>query len=326
MRMTGAPQLFLFGPGFSALTLARRLGAKGWGVTGAARRAETREQLTALGYQAVGADDQAALSQALGRADAVLISSPPSEAGCPALAALSPGLLAGARPAWIGYLSTTGVYGDRAGRWVAEDSPLTPLSPQGRRRVEAERGWLDLGARLNNETAVTVFRLPGLYGPGRSAFDRLREGGGQRIIKPGQVFSRLHVEDLAAALEASIARPRPGGIYNLCDDAPAPPQDVITHAAALLGLDPPPEIAFDDAAVSPASRRFYAENKRVSNARAKAELGWRPAYPTYQEGLAAILAREEADLLLPCAQRGGGGAPRGGVTEGAYGGLGFPPV
>ena len=139
---------------------------------------------------------------------------------------------------------------------------------------------------------VTIFRLPGIYGPGRSAFERLREGRAQRIAAPGQVFSRIHVDDLAAGLEASIARPRAGGIYNLCDDEPAPNSDVVAHAAQLLGLEPPPEIALSEANLSPAAMRFYAESKRVSNALAKAELGWRPAYPTYREGLAAVLNAE----------------------------------
>lgn len=283
--MIGAPRLFLFGPGFSALALASRLGAQGWSVAGTARDPGACQRLESLGYVAVALDDPEAIVRAVEGADAVLISAPPDEHGCPALKALSPALIGGARPGWIGYLSTTGVYGDHGGRWVTETSALTPLSIQGHRRVEAERGWLDLGG-----PAVSLFRLPGLYGPGRSAFDRLREGSARRIVKPGQVFSRLHVEDLAAALEASIRRPRVAGVYNLCDDEPCPPQDVIAHAAALLGVAPPPQIAFDDAQISSASRRFFAENKRVSNARAKAALGWRPMFPTYREGLAAILA------------------------------------
>jgi nucleoside-diphosphate-sugar epimerase len=141
---------------------------------------------------------------------------------------------------------------------------------------------------------VTIFRLPGIYGPGRSAFDRLRDGRARRIAAPGQVFSRIHVDDLAAALKASIGRPRAGGIYNLCDDAPAPNSEIIAHAARLLGMEPPAEVALADANLSPAALRFYAESKRVSNARAKAELDWRPAYPTYREGLAAVLAAEQA--------------------------------
>jgi nucleoside-diphosphate-sugar epimerase len=158
--------------------------------------------------------------------------------------------------------------------------------------VGAERDWLEVGRGMG--LTVQVFRLPGIYGPGRSGFDRLRSGQARRIISPGQVFSRIHVDDLAAGLEASIARPRAGGIYNLCDDEPCPNSEVIAYAAQLLGLPIPPEVPLAEADLSPTEARFYAESKRVSNARAKAELGWRPAYPTYREGLAAVLAAERA--------------------------------
>ncbi|MDB5459726.1 MAG: Nucleoside-diphosphate-sugar epimerase, partial [Caulobacteraceae bacterium] len=154
------------------------------------------------------------------------------------------------------------------------------------------RDWRQIGRGMG--LTVTAFRLPGIYGPGRSSFDRLRDGTARRLIKPGHVFSRIHVEDLAAGLEASIRQPRAAGIYNLCDDEPAAAAEVTAYAAGLLGMAPPPKEAFDPAALSPAARRFYEECKRVSNARAKAELGWRPAHPTYREGLAAILAAETA--------------------------------
>ncbi len=177
-----------------------------------------------------------------------------------------------------------------------ETSALNAQSIEGARRVAAERDWLEVGRGMG--LTVTVFRLPGIYGPnvygpGRSPFDRLREGTARRLVKPGHVFSRIHVDDLAAGLEASIARPRAGGIYNLCDDEPAPAAEVTTYAAGLLGMEPPPEEPYDPAALSPAAQRFWAESKRVSNARAKAELGWRPAYPSYREGLRAILQAEQ---------------------------------
>ena len=302
--MDGPPQLFLFGPGFSAQALARRLGAQGWRACGTARSAEAAPTLAALGITPVILADPEAVAEALVASAAVLIAAPPSEAGCPGLAALSPALEAGARPGWIGYLSTTGVYGDRGGGWVTEASDLAPVSVQGARRMEAEQAWLDLGARRG--LAVAVFRLPGLYGPGRSALDRVREGAAN-IVKPGQVFSRLHIDDLASALAASIARPRAGGVYNICDDEQGPPQDVLAYAAALLGLPAPPTLSLDDPSVGPASRRFYAENKRVSNARAKAELGWRPAYPSYREGLAAVMASEAPTGPIAATKR----APRG---------------
>ena len=173
---------------------------------------------------------------------------------------------------------------------MTERSPLVPRSVEATRRVEAEAGWRELGR--NTGIPVTVFRLPGIYGPGRSTFDRLRDGRARRITAPAQVFSRIHVDDLAAGLAASISRPRAGGTYNLCDDEPAPNSEVVAYAAGLLGLVPPPEVSLEDAGLSPTAMRFYGESKRVSNALAKAELGWRPAFPTYREGLAAILATE----------------------------------
>jgi nucleoside-diphosphate-sugar epimerase len=219
----------------------------------------------------------------------VLITAPPTAEGCPGLEAVIPALAAAQGfPDWIGYLSTTGVYGDFDGRWVFESSPLKAQSVEGARRVGAERDWRQVGRGMG--LTVTTFRLPGIYGPGRSALDRLRAGEGRRIVKPGQVFSRVHLEDIVAGLLASLDRPRAGGIYNLCDDEPAPPQDVMEYAARLLGAPVPPDLPFNELGLSPATRRFYAENKRVSNALAKAELGWRPKYPTYREGLAAILA------------------------------------
>lgn len=260
-------RLFVFGMGFTGAALERRLAPEGWDVTGT-----TRSQPRA--YEG---------------ADAVLIAAPPGVEGCPGLTALGPAL-AERPPAWLGYLSTTGVYGDRGGGWVFEISPLRACSPEGARRAAAERGWLRFGSQA--DVNVAIFRLPGIYGPGRSAFDRLRDGSARRLVKPGHVFSRIHVDDLAAGLEASMARPRPAAIYNLCDDEPAPAEAVTAYAARLLGQEPPPAEPFDEARLSAASRRFYAEAKRVSNARAKAELGWRPTYPTYREGLAAVLEAE----------------------------------
>jgi nucleoside-diphosphate-sugar epimerase len=271
-----AKSLFVFGFGYSGSVLARRLIARGWTVSGTGRTTEARAEVAAARVAPVDPADAGALNEAVARAAAVLIAAPPTPQGCPGFAALEP-----VPGQWIGYLSTTGVYGDRRGGWVFEDSPLLAGSVEGERRVRAERDWLGRGA--------CVFRLPGIYGPGRSAFDRLRDGTARRLVKPGQVFSRIHVEDLAAGLEASMGRPRAGRIYNLCDDEPAPPEAVTAYAAGLLGMAIPPEEVFDAASLSPAAQRFWAENKRVSNARAKAELGWRPLFPTYREGLRAIL-------------------------------------
>jgi nucleoside-diphosphate-sugar epimerase len=275
--------------------LARRLMAQGWSVSATVRRVEDAAEAVALGVLPVDPEDAAALATAAGHARAILVTAPPGERGCPGLAALAPAIAAsGAFPDWIGYLSTTGVYGDREGGWVFETSALNAHSVEGARRVAAERDWRQIGRGMG--LTVTAFRLPGIYGPGRSPFDRLRAGTARRLIKPGHVFSRIHVEDLAAGLEASIRRPRAAGIYNLCDDEPASAAEVTAYAAGLLGIAPPPEEPFDPAALSPAAQRFYEECKRVSNARAKAELGWSPVYPTYREGLAAILAAEGRGL------------------------------
>lgn len=282
-------RLFIFGYGFSGRALAARLRPRGWSVAASYRRAEDAAHLAADGVTPVAADDPEAMSAAMTGVDAVLITAAPTAAGCPGLPAIVRALArANAFPDWIGYLSTTGVYGDRRGGWVNEASPLAAQSVEGAHRVAAERDWTEVGRGMG--LTVAAFRLPGIYGPGRSAFDRLRAGDARRIVSPGQVFSRIHVDDLAAGIEASIARPRAGAVYNLCDDEPAPNSEVVAHAASLLGMNPPPEIAVADADLRPAAMRFYAESKRVSNALAKAELSWRPAYPTYREGLAAILA------------------------------------
>jgi nucleoside-diphosphate-sugar epimerase len=285
--------LLIFGFGYSGRALARRLMALGWSVSATVRRAEDAAEAVTLGVLPIDPDDSAALARATGRARAILVTAPPDERGCPGLAALAPAIAtSGAFPDWIGYLSTTGVYGDREGGWVFETSALNAHSVEGARRVAAERDWRQIGRGMG--LTVTAFRLPGIYGPGRSSLERLRAGTARRLVKPGHVFSRIHVEDLAAGLAASIACPRAAGIYNLCDDEPASAAEVTAYAAGLLGMAPPPEELFDPITLSSAALRFYEECKRVSNARAKAELGWLPAYPTYREGLTAILAAERA--------------------------------
>ncbi|MGN6209227.1 SDR family oxidoreductase [Asticcacaulis sp.] len=276
------PRLLIFGYGFIGAAFADAARA-GYKIAATARAPEKRSELTAQGLTAIDPADPAALAEALGNAAGILITPAPDDDGCPAFAALSGFDLSGK---WIGYLSTTGVYGDRGGGWVFEDSALLPTSTEGRRRVLSENQWLDVGAQ--------VFRLPGLYGPGRNVIERLRDGTARRIHKPGHVFSRLHHDDCATALMASLSRPNPGGIYNLCDDEPAPADTVLEYAAALTGLPLPPVIAWDDPSLSGKMLRFYNDNKRVSNARAKAELGWRPQYPAYREGLSAILTSIQA--------------------------------
>jgi nucleoside-diphosphate-sugar epimerase len=285
-------KLFVFGFGYSAEALARRLGT-GWRIAGTCRTDDKRAELAARAIDAHIFDGGAPLADAprLLAGTTHLLSSVPAEvAGDPVLARHGDDIAGLKTLRWVGYLSTTGVYGDRDGGWVDEESVLRPTGERGRRRVAAEAGWLDLWHR--HGVPVHVFRLAGIYGPGRSAFDSLRSGRAQRIDKPGQVFSRIHVEDIAAVLMASMARPNPGAIYNVCDDDPAPPADVIEHAARLLAIAAPPLIPFDQAKLSDMARSFYADNKRVKNERIKDELGVALAYPSYREGLAAILNGE----------------------------------
>ena len=269
--------LLTLGHGYCAGRLAASL--PGWRRLGTVRSAAG----AGAGVEAVPWDDDAAVAAAVAAATHVLVSVPPDAGGCPALRRLG-AALAAARPGWVGYLSTTGVYGDRGGAWVDEDGALAPVNARSAWRVAAERAWLGSGL------PVMTFRLAGIYGPGRSAFDRLREGRAQRVVKAGQVFSRIHVDDIAAVLRASMARGEAGRAYNVADDEPAPPQDVIAFAAGLLGMVPPPEVAFEDAGLSDMARSFYAESKRVSNRRIREELGVALACPTYREGLRAILA------------------------------------
>ncbi|MBI1359374.1 MAG: SDR family NAD(P)-dependent oxidoreductase [Alphaproteobacteria bacterium] len=273
-------RLLAFGCGYVATALAHSLAGRDVPSTGTARTAGAAEALARQGIDPViWPGDPFAPPPG----SAWLISVPPDEDGCPVCRSFGSNA---EQASWIGYLSTTGVYGDLDGGWAFEETPRNPLSREAVNRARAEDQWLAAGAQ--------VFRLPGIYGPGRSQLDRVRQPGARRIIKPGQVFSRAHRDDIAAALEASIARPDPGRIYNICDDEPAPADEVLAYAARLLGLDPPPAVAFEEAGLSPAAQRFYAECKRVSNARAKAQLGWTPRFPTYREGLAAIRQAETA--------------------------------
>lgn len=286
------PSLFIFGAGYLGVAAAREAGRRGMAALATSRDADRRAALEAGGIQAIDPQDEAALQAAVAQASAILITAPPDGRGCPGLRALSPVLGAsGAYPDWIGYVSSTAVYGDRAGGWVFEDDALNAASLEGARRVRAEADWLDAGRRMG--LTVQIFRLPGIYGPGRSVVDRLRDGSARIVRKPGQIFNRIHVDDAVAGMFASIARPRPGAAYNLCDDEPSSADGVMSWAAARMGLPTPPEVDWTDPSVSDAMRRFYLDSKRISNARAKAELGWRPLYPTWREGLEVTLSLRE---------------------------------
>lgn len=273
--------LLSLGHGYSASALARLLIPQGWTVF-----STTRNPARAAAMQAAGVVPlmwPADLAPVLQQATHILASAAPDASGDPFLAAIPE--LVGAGAAWVGYLSTTGVYGDHQGAWVDEETPLTPSTDRGRQRVLAEAQWQATGLPLH------IFRLAGIYGPGRGPFEKVRDGTARRIIKPGQMFSRIHVDDIGTVLAASIARPNPGRVYNVCDDDPAAPEDVLGHAAALLGLPLPPEVPFDQAEMTPMARSFYAESKRVRNGRIKQELGVSLAYPTYREGLAGLLGQ-----------------------------------
>lgn len=274
--------LLSLGHGYSARALARRLVPQGWRVIGTTRNPAKADQFRSEGVEPLLWPGN--LDGILEEATHILCSAAPDAKGDPFLQAV-PGIArSGAR--WVGYLSTTGVYGDHDGGWVDEATPLTPQSDRGRQRVLAEGQWLATGL------PVHIFRLAGIYGPGRGPFEKVRDGTARRIIKPGQVFSRIHVDDIAQVLEASIRQPNPGAAYNVCDDNPCPPQEVIAHAARLLGMPEPPAVPFEKVAptMTPMALGFYSESKKVRNDRIKDELGVKLFYPDYPQGLAALLA------------------------------------
>jgi nucleoside-diphosphate-sugar epimerase len=284
-------RLFVFGIGYSAQACIR---SGPWThVSGTVRQGDKARRLSAEGITAypLSEPDPSALAEDIRSANAILVSAPPDAGGDPTLPRFRDCIASARNLAWIGYLSTTGVYGDQGGAWVDETTPPAPQTRQSRLRFAAEQSWLDFGRETG--APVHVFRLTGIYGSGRNALANLARGTAQRIVKPGQVFNRIHVDDIAATLLASLRRPRPGAIYNVSDDEPAPPQDVVTYAAQIAGIAPPPEIPFETAAMSPMARGFYMENKRISNRLIKDELGVRLLYPTYRDGLRALHAAGE---------------------------------
>jgi nucleoside-diphosphate-sugar epimerase len=280
--------LLCFGLGFSARILAARLAAKGWTISATSRSERGASEIRADGYTGWVFDGTKPLAaEALDGVTHVVVSAPPGDDGDPVLRQLAADFAARARQfQWVAYLSTTGVYGDHSGGLVTEETPLTPNTERGEKRLLAETQWLDLWRASG--LPVHIFRLAGIYGPGRNQLLSLLDGTAKRVIKQGQVFSRIHVEDIANVLEASIAHPAPGTAYNVCDDEASPPQDVVEYGAKLLGLPVPPGIPFEQADLSPMARSFYADSKRVSNARIKQDLGVKLSFPTYREGLGAI--------------------------------------
>ncbi|MGI3211736.1 SDR family oxidoreductase [Roseovarius tibetensis] len=280
--------LFSFGHGYSARALAKRLVPRGWRIYGTTRDTTKADVLRAEGVIPL-LWDGAEIESALDEATHLLSSVGPGEDGDPVLARHAADIARIApRLAWAGYLSTTGVYGDHQGEWVDESTPLTPSTRRGELRVAAEAAWQAIP-----DLPIHIFRLAGIYGPGRGPFEKVRQGTARRIMKQGQVFSRIHVDDIAQGLDASINAPCPGTVYNLCDDDPAPPQDVIAFAAELLGQPLPEAVDFDSADLSPMARSFYSESKRVSNRRIRDTLGVRLIHPDYRSGLKAMIATEE---------------------------------
>ena len=287
-------KLLVFGFGYSAEAIADRLRTSGAEIVATVQTAAKVEQLVRSGIRARLFSDEAgdpAIADEIATSDAILVSVPPDARGDRVLARFTDAITAAPHLRWIGYLSTVGVYGDHAGGWVDETIPVAPREGRSTIRAAAERAWLDFGA--THGKAVHLFRLAGIYGPGRNQLEQLAAGTARRIVKPGQVFNRIHVDDIAAVVAASLARPRPGAIYNVCDNEPAPPQDVVSFAAQLCGIAPPPEIPFDKAELTPMGRSFYGENKRVRNELIRSELGVVLRYPTYREGLTALRAAGE---------------------------------
>jgi nucleoside-diphosphate-sugar epimerase len=291
--MARTMRLFAFGYGETAAALVRRLNAFGGAAAGTCRDRAKADAMRAQGVEAFVFAPPAFVLEpgALDGATHLLASIPPGD-GDPALRHARKAILDCTTLQWIGYLSTTGVYGDHGGGWVDETTPIAPATERARARAAAEAGWLALGREAG--VATHVFRLPGIYGPGRSALDQVRAGTARRIDAGGQVFSRIHVEDIALTLQASIARPRAGAIYNVADDEPSPQSDVVVFACELLRQPVPPLVPLAEAlpTLSPMARSFYGESRRAANGLIKRELGVRLAFPTYREGLRAILAAE----------------------------------
>ncbi len=288
--------LFCFGLGYSALVFARRLKALGWTISGTVRPDTEKdhgkmEALQAEGFMIYPFDRGSPITnpnQALRGVTHIVTSVPPGKEGDAVLDHHTADIAACDSLKWLGYLSTTGVYGNRDGGLVREDDELNPSSARSEQRALAEQRWLDFF--VSSQVPVHVFRLAGIYGPGRSPLDSLRSGRvKQRIQKPGHIFSRIHVEDIANVLLASVEKPNPGRVYNVCDNAPEEPWRVTTFASKLLGIDPPPLVSFEEADMSPMARTFWLDNKRVDNKRIIRELGVELSYPDYETGLKSLL-------------------------------------
>jgi nucleoside-diphosphate-sugar epimerase len=282
--------LFAFGLGYSVRQFLSLYRERFIEIGGTVRSPEKARAMAAEGIQAYqfdGSGYDSGILERIALADALLVSVPPASETDPVLEHFAEAIASAPRLRWIGYLSTVGVYGNADGAWVDETTPPNPATLRSRHRIAVERQWLALGESV--PFAVQIFRLAGIYGPGRNALVKIADGTAKRIVKKGQVFNRIHTADIAQTLMASIERPIRNAIYNVADDEPGPPQDVTAYAAELLGREPPPEVPFEEADQTPMARSFYSDNKRVRNTRIKTELGVRLRYPTYREGLQALL-------------------------------------
>jgi hypothetical protein len=288
-----AVNLLVFGLGYTAGFYTAQAVAHFDHVTGTRRapQGEAVGRVSILPFDGAAEAVDARLCNALQEADALLVSAGPDALGDPVLRRLEADIAAAPRLKKIVYLSTIGVYGDHGGHWIDESAEAQPSNARSRTRLEVEAQWLALGARAGKP--VYVLRLSGIYGPGRNVLVKLRDGTAKRLVKPGQVFNRIHVADIARAIDACLLSDTPAGIYNITDDEPAPPQDVVLYAAILLGVAPPPEQDFVAAELTPMARSFYGENKRVSNMRMKRDLGVELAFPTFREGIASLAGQGE---------------------------------
>lgn len=307
----GSPaHLFCFGYGYTCDYLGYELIPAGWKISGTTRSIEKRDELRARGIHAHVFEQETPLVDPITVLNGVthlLISTPPDDEGDTVFQAHGLDLLKIPSLQWVGYLSTTGVYGDRGGEWVDENSEIRPTSKRGSRRAEAEAQWLSLLRQYN--LPVHVFRLAGIYGPGRSALDSVRAGVARRINKPGHVFGRIHVEDIVQVLMASMDKPAPGNIYNVCDSNPAPSHEIIEYACQLLGRPVPPMVNFEDANLAPITRSFYMDNRRVRNTKIKEELGVTLKYDDFRAGIRGCKDAEDYALSLFKKKEGSGGIP-----------------
>jgi len=285
--MMNRPCLLIFGHGYTANAFVDYIRSIDWEIFGTTRNAQTADLLIKKDVKPLMWSDESKIKSVINRSDYILHSIPPTEIGDPVYKRFAEAIISrSTNLSWFGYLSTTSVYGNHDGKWVDENTPVNPSSSRGLLRVKAENNWSSI-----NDLPLHIFRLAGIYGPDRSPLDKIRSGKAQLIIKPGQVFSRIHVEDIARVLKASIEMPNRGSVYNVCDDMPAAPDEVLDYAARLINYPDLPKVAFEEADLSPMAKSFYSENKRVKNELIKSEFKFTLKYPDFETGLNALAGK-----------------------------------